>query len=313
MDLHLDRKIRLSEESEYKSLYTWFLFEIGDGARNGYAQIPWEWSLYFTVSDIRLISTLSIGERFDTRKNGDPPEINEREFIRAKLTPNNARDYASTSYSMFGTSRVIQEFELCVYQRDDDKPDDCSAWGSPSYTTDFDFRDETIEDTLQFYVHLRPERFARFAKKIAEKSLSEATLRATNVNGFYAPWSPAITTHYIKVLTSERAQAVEVPEGSKIEPPRLGRIGELELYFSSELTLRVAAPEEDQDEQYSDPDDDYEGGEALSGSRPVVGATAEQTVVPLADPAMLKLLRSLRTAAWIIALLLFVSLIRALA
>ena len=54
MDNHLERKIRLSEEPEYKNLYSWSLQEFdGDGNKIGSDQVPWEWSLCFTASELR--------------------------------------------------------------------------------------------------------------------------------------------------------------------------------------------------------------------------------------------------------------------
>ena len=59
MEFHLDREIRLTEESEYKTLYPWALQEFdSDGDKVGSEQIPWEWNLVFSASELRYSSSL---------------------------------------------------------------------------------------------------------------------------------------------------------------------------------------------------------------------------------------------------------------
>ena len=53
MDHHVDRRVVLSEKSEFKNLYPWFLHEVdAQGANVGGDLIPWEWSFRFTVSEL---------------------------------------------------------------------------------------------------------------------------------------------------------------------------------------------------------------------------------------------------------------------
>jgi hypothetical protein len=51
MDYHIDRKVVLSEESEFKNLYKWSLQELDEnGKQIGRNLVPWSWSLNFTVT-----------------------------------------------------------------------------------------------------------------------------------------------------------------------------------------------------------------------------------------------------------------------
>src|SRR5215207_3011432 len=61
MEYHLDRRIRLHEEIEYKILSTWALSEVAEsGASVSGNQIPWVWTLYFTAIECNLRDNFSI-------------------------------------------------------------------------------------------------------------------------------------------------------------------------------------------------------------------------------------------------------------
>lgn len=61
MDYHLENEVLLSEKSKYKSLYSWSLQEFNkEGRQIGADQIPWEWSLYFTASELRHDHSINI-------------------------------------------------------------------------------------------------------------------------------------------------------------------------------------------------------------------------------------------------------------
>lgn len=63
MDYNLENKILLSEDSEYKNLYSWSLQEFNkEGEKIGKDQIPWCWSLYFTASELRLCHSFEINK-----------------------------------------------------------------------------------------------------------------------------------------------------------------------------------------------------------------------------------------------------------
>ena len=305
MEQHIDRRVILSTESEYKNLYSWSLHELdAEGQKIDRDQIPWAWTLYFTATELALSDTLKIEP--DYRSDGDSlSAVRERQNIWAKLTPGDPWDrhsFRSTAYSMFGTDRTISSFELFIERLEgDEEQERCMAWGSVSYTFDNDFRDETTDDSIVFHLYVRPETFARYAAKVSASEVDEAVLRVGHVDGFYSDWSPAISTDDIKVLTSDRDHKVETPEGCDIVPPRLGKIGEAELYLRRikklEATLSDATNEDDWLE-------DGEPAEAAPDS-----ATLAVQHSASSNARAVALLSSLRMAAWAIAALLLLLLL----
>ena len=242
MKYHLDRRIVLNAEPEHKSLYNWSLHELdADGKKVGRDQIPWHFSLYFTATEISVNNTVEIARDLLDKSN-DVATIRTKQSIRAKLEsghPNDARSYRRTSYSMFGTERVISDFELVILKTDDlDAQPSCTAWGNVSNTFELDFRDETTSDSVTFYLHLSPEIFAKHAGQIAAGGVDEAILRVSGVNGFYSEWSPAVSTTDVKVLTDDEEQRIEEPSDCKIVPTRLGEVAEADFICAEWLSLR---------------------------------------------------------------------------
>lgn len=249
MDFHLNRKVALSHESKYQSLYTWSLREHDDdGKQLGRDQVPWDWSVVFTATEMELNEKLKLevktplfsGPRPDERDGCEeekiaPEEITteETDFIRAELRPGYFVDpNGGARYSMFGTDRVIKSFQLFIYKREDEtKPERCYAWGSLSYTTEIDFRNETTDDTLQFYLHVAAARFAQYVEMMRKYPANIVTLRLGRVHGLYSEWSPSISTDRIRVLTNLKDHQLTIPEGCAITPPTLGRIGEFSITF----------------------------------------------------------------------------------
>lgn len=299
MEYHTNRRIVLSTESEFKALYSWSLQELDvEGNKIGRDQIPWEWTLYFTATELALNDTLTIA---DYRCEDDSQSgFRERQHIRAKLAPGDpweggrSRDPA---YSMFGTDRTISVFELFIERLSgEEERERCTAWGSVSYTFENDFRDETTDDTVVFHLHVRPETFDRYIAKIGASEVDEAVLRVSQVAGFYSDWSPAISTHDIKVLTADRDHKVDVPEGCEIAAPRLGEVGEAEFYLRR-ITKLEATPSgvTDQDNWLEDDE---------PGEIPPDKATLAAQHSASSNAAAVALLSSVRTAAWAIAALL---------
>ena len=103
MDCPLEREIRLSEETEKKSLYPWSLQEFNDdGNKIGGGQVPCDCSLTFTTSELRH---------------------NRDESITAILHPGICIDGKSsqddTTFSMFGTARTLSHFNMnCKSSKD---------------------------------------------------------------------------------------------------------------------------------------------------------------------------------------------------
>lgn len=283
MEYHIENKVVLDNQPKYPSLYPWSLSEVGEpGARVATDQIPWEWSLYFTLFDIELHLGLGLDPYTGTDK--EPAHIRSREYIRARLRPGGGYGDNPVTYSMFGTSRSIEDMAIKIQAAPEGVEEHCRVWGVVSYTTDHDFRMETSEDCLGFELVIPPEQFALIAARVASKSVARGVLRLGGTPGFYSEWSPSISTSRIKVLTNDSSHPVGIPEGCEIEPPRLKLVPEFDLSLVSE-TVRVP-----------------EDAAAHNDDEPQPVARPER----LPAPSLLPVLKSLRIAGWMMVALLVV-------
>lgn len=306
MEFHIDRRIILCEDSKFKNLYKWSLQELdAEGEQIGRDLIPWDWSLDFTATQIVLSDGMTI--RPDYLSDDDEPknETKKSQYIRAKLRPGIPHEwhrFRQPTYSMFGTDREISNFELSIQiLPDGEKQDRCWVWGSVSYTADVDFRDETINDTVIFYLYVQPETFERYVQAIRATEVNEAILQIDRVHGFYSDWSPSISTNSIKVLTRDKEQVIEAEEESEVAPHRLGEVGEVSFTLQRKLTL------EDSKAEYTDDDNWTEDDDLAEGPPDKTMLAAQHSAI--ANVQTVALLKSMRTAAWVIAALLILILI----
>lgn len=292
MERHIEHRIVLDDDPKFKNLYVWCLNEVGDGSGRGLTgQVPWSWSLYFKASELQLIGSISLDPfRADDGKEA----FGSKSLIRAKLHPETFHaGERPTRYSMFGTDRLIQDFTLNIREATEDSQQGCDLWAMVSYTSETDFRHETYPDSLTFDVSVSRERFVEVVRRMETRALAGGMLRVSGVAGFYADWSPEISTSHVKVLTHDtRDHPVEIPEGCQIEPLRTGKVREFDLSLWTEPTPSLpAAVKED-----------------FERSRPVY-PDAPQAPASLPHP-MLPVLKSLRLAAWIVAGLLLLLLLK---
>jgi hypothetical protein len=233
-----------------------------------------------------LADSIEIESQFQREETAPaPPEIVQRQAIHIQLRPGSPRDDGETTFSMFGTHRAIKSFQLDIHPIADlAKQESCSAWGSVSYTAEIDFRAETIDDCIVFYLFVKPETFARYGAKIAHGLVDEMILSVGSVAGFYSEWRRSISTPNVKVLAEGSEQKIALPRGHGVDPPRLGHVGKAELHINRRLEFRKREP----------------GPEAV-GEIPDFGTerAVPETPAPAAvDPQMLQMLESLRRAAW---------------
>lgn len=297
LENHYDRKIIYSTDREHKNLYDWSLQELdADGNKVGRDWIPWEWTLYFKAKDISLRENWGTSDRYPVDKSKEERETKERRFVRASLYPD-ANDRWPPSYSMLGTDRKVSRFELYIEEIPDDQEERCTTYGIVSYTTEIDFRDVTDDDSLSIYFHVHAEAFRHYAQRVASGEIDSLTVRIGSVAGFYSDWSPGITTDKIRILTKDRDHIVEdLPDDFPLR--RLGEVGEAELYFAREVKLRLPAPEPDEPEDIG-PDE-----------RPVNRTALLEAEREKRAQDMVKVIQSLRIAAWIIAALLLAMLFK---
>jgi hypothetical protein len=295
VDFHLERGLRLHSNPEHKRLYGWAINEIdAQGQQIGDDQIPWVWTLNFTATSCVLGDSIDIKPQYQMEETTSAqPKITQRQIIRVDLRPGHPwKDDDETSFSMFGTNRTIKDFRLEIHSiADPAERESCKAWGSVSYTTEIDFRNETMNDCVIFYLFVTPDTFARYGAKIAHGLVDEMFLRVGSVAGFYSEWSPSISTSNVKVLASGEEHKVTLPPDLKFETPRLGHVGEAELFINRHLEFRKRTPEPEAIEEISDT--------GTERAVPVMQAPAA-----VVDPRMLQMLVSLRRAAWLVVCLL---------
>ncbi len=244
MKHYTDKSVKLITDT--KNPYPWGLQEFGDdGSPLGGELVPWFWTLYFDVTNLRHSYSLKknddswdeFSEEGKSTKNKEKDvKIDNENLIVAELIPSDKSAYL-THYSMFGTKREIKEILLTVRKADEAN---CSAWGTVKHTFELDFRNETAEDSLGFYLNVPPREFEGLTKMIAGGAAEEALFWVKGVDGFYSDWSPGISTSNIKVLTNyKNEQNLEIPNGTEITPPRLGVVKDFELTLSKKRKLKT--------------------------------------------------------------------------
>jgi hypothetical protein len=242
MDYHMENKILLSEDSEYKNLYSWSLQEFNnEGKKIGRDQISWQCGLYFTASELRHYYSINISK---SKNNEDKKPTQESEVITAILHPGTCYDGKTlkddVSYSMFGTNRTIKKFTLRIQKIEDDSDNEfCRIRGYVSYTAEVDFRDITTDDTIDITLRLLPQRFNKIAELIKTQRIDILGLYLDEVSGFYSEWSPSISTGSIKVLAAQEEQVVVKKDDCKINPPRLGEVSEFDLGITRRHKLNL--------------------------------------------------------------------------
>ena len=316
MDVHMEYELRLKTEPEHKSLYRWAINEIDpEGREIGGDRIPWPWSLYFTATDCALHDHVDVQPKsaFDARLeraltesliDGLPPrESSELQVIMAQLRPGDRRHdqdiWRKTRFSMFGTRRAIEKFELRILPNADPADEEiCKAFGSVAYNAADMESAETAVDWLQFVLFVKPTTFDRYAAKVSNGFVEDMVFRVGRVAGFYSHWSPSIDTSEVKVLTSNREHKLSLPTDLPFEPQSLGTVGEANLFISQRVNL---------------------GGMGekhlvtLEGGEPVTTEiVSEARVAPAVDPRTLRVLVTLRSAVWLVAVLLALVLITSL-
>lgn len=234
MKYNLDRPIRFSRDAEHKSLYSWSLQELStSGEKLSRDLIPWDWTLRFVAIGLRLHSEFGLKRIYGDEST---PKM-ERHTSVALVAPlrldkeySSESRYRGTKMTMMGTDRELTSIGLRIEPlANEDEPERCTLWGSPSFTTDIDFRDHTTEDTLGIQLSVAPARFRELCELIRAPHPIALSVMVSRAAGIYSDWSPAIGTDSVKILTDREAHLVDSePEGDLLVP-RLGEVGAFEL------------------------------------------------------------------------------------
>lgn len=244
---NLDFKVVINNHSKFESRYDWSINEVKDygnkisptptPSRSDY--VPYDWHLRFLTKNLTYSSTFKVNKRVDGVLDENTGTLestdNERESIFGDMIPDNRG--GSANYSIFGTNRTLDSFDLVIYGVDEGQ-EACECWGSPSYTTNVDWRDETTDDCFQVIVSVSYEKFAELKSSIVNKSLSSLHVCLRGVKGFYSPLTPNADVSDIKILPTQIP--VEIPDDFELEVPKVGPVDEIELTprFIQELCYR---------------------------------------------------------------------------
>lgn len=249
VEYHFDHKI-IYAERQGQGLYKWFLKEFdSEGRPRGSDWIPWEWGSYFKATAI------SLEQSWETHRPLEIDGKNESKcsrFININLEPY-SKEFLPTRYSMLGTDRDISEFNLCIHEINDEESEFCEVSGVVSYTTQNDFRDFNQGDGLYIYYFIRSSRFENYAKMVNSGQIDNFTVRLDGVEGFYAAWTPSVTTGSVKILTANSKHIVqEVPDDMTL--PRLGKARAAFLTITRELPMANSARDESGEELTAEDD-----------------------------------------------------------
>lgn len=237
MDHHLEKQIRLKRRAKDERLYSdfhgaWCLEEIDDtGEKTGRDWIPWKWRLYFSVSELCLNQGFSLDNEQDKIQG-----FEESKVITGNLHPGICNDgkYLQDNpwFSMLGTDRRITNFGIRIHAICNNESEYCNIEGFISYTAEIDYHKETEPDYIVINLGLCETKFNQLANLISNKMIDVATINMRRVSGFYSVWRPSNETCSIKVLAPDsNEQKIIMPEGCKVNPPRLGEVGEFGLHL----------------------------------------------------------------------------------
>lgn len=239
METKLEYKLDLKKEDEFKTLYSWFISEVDQEGNviGGFTEkcIPYPWTVNFQIKNIYYQTDIELENEIDNKssKLGESYKIHRGERIFGNLKID--EHYYDTKLSMFGTNRRIEDISLNINKVEEEY---CHIWGCPSYSTEVNFRNDTVSDCIEISVGLKENDYQDIVERIKDKSINSYFISLKNVNGFYSPWSPEVSTPEIKVLTEEHEINIHediLPDDYEL--PRLGSVGNFTMLsrFAYEL------------------------------------------------------------------------------
>ena len=124
------------------------------------------------------LSPLDIDDEEEKAKAaGQKPEVKPSEIIRAVLTPSDdGRGRGQITYSMLGTNRNINTFELRIVKSEED---DCQL----SEIVSFTYENETTDDAIEVVLSLAPEKFDKLSLLINTRIVNGASWTLSGAAG----------------------------------------------------------------------------------------------------------------------------------
>jgi hypothetical protein len=240
MEHILEKAVKYEVENEFKSLYAWSLIETQEEEKKSLKKwIPFEWSVRFIASKLSIVRRILIDKNYDA-EDEKAKSLTDSSIIIANLHSGfcndgkNLEDYVH--YKMFGTDRKIESFTLKIHVASNGI-EKCTAWATPSYDYEVDFRNKVESDIVEFNLFLNKERWESIEKLVQMKVVDSFHVSFGNVSGFYSDWSPSISTNSIKVLTKYHTVVGDKEIIDSLS--KIGDVGEFGLVAYTDKNLNV--------------------------------------------------------------------------
>ena len=233
MKTNLNYKLTVNTEPELKGLYDWCINEVRDNGNVVSGDlIP---AFHYVNFDATHLKYYCDNEMLDEEHRKDKNNKYEQiESMRGGLKVREEKVYHQPSFQMFGTDREITDFSFSIY------PNSTREYvfinGVPEATYKFDFREETMTDSLHITMEINEDRFKKLAELLTSKSITDFYIHLKGVDGFYTNWSPEGTTPLIKVLTEVHIEEgwIDIPKEMNESIKILGQnIEDIEFGYGS--------------------------------------------------------------------------------
>jgi hypothetical protein len=236
MEYNLEKKVILNTESKHKNDYEWSINELAEGKKSE-DYIPYDGPLFFNLSSLSIYRELSIVEDHPEvlsnviKKNQgivenqlefSPDKVSVNIYISGELHPE------KTFFSMFGTDRKVNKFELSIISTSRSLPEDqqeyCDIRGVQISTPALS---EVMEDSIHIFIHVSETRLKEFIRLIENDLIQSASVVLMFVPGIYSIWNPQNRTEPLKVLLEDIG--VEGANDSLLKIPRLNTVGDFNI------------------------------------------------------------------------------------
>lgn len=264
LDYELDLDASLVSDIEKPNLYDWCIREFdATGEQVGCDLIPYPWSVVFHATEFDIFRSIysESKTRIEVSLDKDPLNFTTQDIISAKLkSGNEAERYPyPPRFSMIGSSRRINDINLRIERLENTAEEGCNLWATVAYQYEHDFRQRREEDALTVTFYLSSEKFDSLFDLIASKKVERIIVGLRGVNGFYAGWSPSISTDEIKILENPENQRLELLDdwGSRI--PMIGKVDQASIRVGATRFAKLPiTSDEDELDSIENNNDDYQ-------------------------------------------------------
>ena len=272
LDYDLDLDVYLETQTKHSSLYKWCLKERRkNGEELSRDWIPWKWGVYFKATSFGIRRSVeSIGNIRFEGEDIEPLVFSKRDSIVGKLILEKySTDESFTpTISFFGSSRTVEEVALRIEPIDDEAKETCTVWGTASYNVE-DWRTGWSGDQLAVILYFSRDKFQSLFDLISHNQIDGLSLRLKDVQGFYAEWTPDVSTGYITVLANLQDQGLKVKEDWAKRIPTLGKVGEASLSVFRSIDAKAGLRKEVVEADLADDSDNEEDAPVeLAGASP---------------------------------------------